>query len=257
MLEMKLLSMAVSLGSACGARAEITLLVLAVLGRLGCIDLPASLSWIESTTALGGLAALALLESLTERDEDMYELLALLHYGTRGACGWFVALAAVHTDANLPPWALGFIGAAVAIGTHALRVRLHELLQDFELDIVSPRLWLLRLEEGGVIGVCVAAILAPYIALSIIIATTAAGFAAQRLAAHLEHRRRLRLAVKRGGQFALVHLMMTAVRSSSVGAPLLKFVRAFCNAARISAAGDWQWSVMICMTSGVPNGVSV
>jgi Domain of unknown function (DUF4126) len=165
------------LGSASGTRAGVTLLALGLMARFQSIAPPAGLGWIASAPALGGFAALALVELLAERDDDVADLLAWVQYGTRGLCGAVAALAAAaaaKSGWHPPTWAMGAAGAAFAIATQGARRRLHAILLKVRSEAFDPRRWLARIEEGGAIGLAVASLAAPLLVAALIAAGVAA-----------------------------------------------------------------------------------
>jgi hypothetical protein len=177
-LSFALVSQAIGLSSASGTRAGGSLLLVAVAAHFHYISLPPELTWISTPQALGAFVALLAFEMYTQRDSDLRMLLGLAQAGLSAASGATVALASmdVHVEA-LPPWALGALGAAVAVGTHSLRQWLHAQLEQLESDVLHPHRWLLRTEDllGLSIGVC-ALLFAPLaLALVLLLALAAAG----------------------------------------------------------------------------------
>ena len=79
-------------------------------------------------------------------------------------------------DAGTVELASPAVGAVMAVGTHGLRSQLHEGLRGFGDSVLSPRTWLLWLERGGMLGLLIAMLLAPVIALGfVILAAVGAG----------------------------------------------------------------------------------
>lgn len=158
------------LGTASGTRAALVLALLSGMGRLGYVAFPEELAWLASTPAVGLLLGAALLEEFLERDDDAQQLLGILKYGVHGTGA--VVTSYVLVDALDLPWSgwpLVVIGGLLALGTHGLRMRLHAILRDFEIGIVSPRTWLTYLEVGGVMGVVASVVLAPILALVLVL----------------------------------------------------------------------------------------
>ncbi|MCC6337108.1 MAG: zinc ribbon domain-containing protein [Myxococcales bacterium] len=180
------------LATASGTRAALSLLLLAAGARLGKVALPPGLGFLTHDAALGALLALSILEQATQRDDDVRKLLAVLSYGVHGLAGTLVGLAAQKSVGleHAPPVALGAAGAALALLTQGARQRLHDALGALEHDVVSPRRWLVRLENGGVLGVAVAALLAPVVALAFVLSGAALTVAALVAARKLEGRAR-------------------------------------------------------------------
>ncbi|HSP79464.1 MAG TPA: DUF4126 domain-containing protein [Myxococcaceae bacterium] len=184
-----LLSQAVGLGGASGTRAGWSLLAVAVAAHAGRVVLPPELEWMGSPQALAGFGVLLAFEWLTERDEDAHLLLGLVQYGLSAAAGALTVMASLQVSTEgLPPWVLGAGGALFAVGTLGLRRRLYEELADLESELFHPLRWLHRLEEGGVVGLCLAIFLAAPLALGGVVLAVSAGVLAGLLARKLEAR---------------------------------------------------------------------
>ena len=183
-----LLSQVLSASAASGARGAATLLVVAVAGYFGWIELPESLDVLATVPGIAVLATFAVLEELAEGDEDLQELLELGNYVLRAALGAFVAytvaagadggVVEASASTGVLETASPVAGAALATGTHHLRAKLHASARGFGDSALSPRSWLVWLERGGVAGVLVAVVFAPVIALAfVLLASVAAGIA--------------------------------------------------------------------------------
>ena len=159
-----------SASSLSGSRAALTLLAIALGAHFDWIDLPEALSMLSTTPAIVALATLAVLEEVIEGDEDLQELLHLVNYATRAGSGaiasWAVTAGA---DAGSVEMVSPAVGAVVALAAHRLRSQLHEDLRGFGDTVLSPRTWLLWLERGGMLGLLIAMLLAPVIALGFVI----------------------------------------------------------------------------------------
>ena len=162
--------------SLAGTRASLTLLGLALAARFGLLEAPQE--WMSSNVGLGILLALVVLEELAEQDEDLQAWVDLFAYALRGGAG---ALAAAGLQSvgleQLPSWSLGLVGAGAAVATHHMRAKLHEQLAGFGEGLLSPRTWLAWLELGGVIGLLVAVVFAPVLALAFVSVAAVAGVA--------------------------------------------------------------------------------
>lgn len=181
----------VGLGAAAGTRAGLTLLGVAVAGHLGWLELPTSWQFLQAPPALGVLAALVAYETFAERDDDVQELLGMVHLVLRLVSGALAVQATLPADAgSVLSWAGGGGGAAVAAGTHTVRQWLHNLLKQVKNDVADPRRWLLRLEEGGALGVLVATLLFPFLALLLVAGCAMAGVIVTGLARGWEARNR-------------------------------------------------------------------
>ena len=168
------LSQMLSAASLSGSRAALTLLAIALGGHAGWIDLPESLSFLSTAPAIAALSALVVLEEAIEGDEELQELLHIVNYATRAGTGavasWMIAAGA---DSGTVELASPVVGAMVALAIHELRGKIHEGLRGFGDSILSPRSWLLWLERGGMLGLLIAMLLAPVIALVFVILASA------------------------------------------------------------------------------------
>jgi hypothetical protein len=189
MIPFSLVSQAIGLGSASGTRAGLSLLAVAVASHLGYVTLPPDLAWMAHPGALGGFAVVLAFEMSTQRDEDVRMLMGLVQYGLSGTSGALGVLATLDVPAgNVPEWALGAGGALLAVGSLALRRRLHAAVADLENELFHPQKWLHRLEEGGALGVCIAVFLAPFLALALVLLAALAGLVGSVAARRLEAR---------------------------------------------------------------------
>ncbi len=173
----ELLARVLSTGALAGTRASLTLLGVALAARLGLMGAPQE--WMTSDVGLGLLLALVVLEELAEQDEDLQALFDVFAYALRGGAGALaagtIAGATGELGVELPGWAAALIGAGVATGTHHLRARLHAQLTGIGDGLLSPRTWLAWLELGGVLGLLVAVVMAPVVALAFVGVASVAG----------------------------------------------------------------------------------
>ncbi|WP_242394772.1 DUF4126 family protein [Anaeromyxobacter oryzisoli] len=174
-------------GAASGTRAALTLLGVGLGARLLDVPLGADGALLARPAVLGALAALALGEATLERDDDLQDLAAPALSAVRAAAG---GLAAAATLERLPAWAAGAAGVAVALGTDALRRRLHRALRRVRTEVTEPRRWLVRLEGGGALGIAFAALAAPAVAAAAVALSVAVALGATRLARAAEALRR-------------------------------------------------------------------
>jgi hypothetical protein len=181
----------IGIGTCSGTRAALAMLVVATMARMGYVQLPESLSILASTPALGGLLAAAIMEEWLERDDDAQQILAMIKYGVHGAGAMVLGYGLVE-QLHLPlqGWPIAAIGAALAVMTHNLRMRVHDALRGIAAGIVSPRRWLAWLEAGGVIGVSVAVLLAPAVAMVFVLLAGLCGVALWTVLRALERSRR-------------------------------------------------------------------
>lgn len=167
----------ISVSASAGARGSLTLLMLASAARLGFAELPPFLEILASDQGLAALAALSAFEEFAEQDEDLQQVVQMLNLVTRGIAGSLAALSLAPETGTPEPLA-GAIGFGTAAGTQWLRGRVHETLAGLGDGIHSPRTWLAYLEAGGVVGLVVAVLAAPFLALAFVLAAGLAGVAA-------------------------------------------------------------------------------
>jgi hypothetical protein len=179
-----LLSQLLAAAGLTGIRASWVLLALTLGALGGRFSLPPELAFLATPGGVAALLSLAILEHHLEQDEDLQDLLSLLQYALRGS-GAVVVAWAFRTPAlqqlPVPPWALAALAAALAMLTHHLRRRLFQQLYGFGSGLLSPRTWLLWLESGGLVGMLAALVLAPGLALVLLVLATMASL----LLAHL------------------------------------------------------------------------
>ncbi len=188
-LPFSLVSQAIGLGGATGTRAGMSLLAVALAARAGKVLLPPELLWMTSTAAMVGFVVVLAFEYFTYRDDDMQMMLGVVHYGLTGGSGATVMIALLDMSTqDTPTWMLGSIGAAIGMGSLALRRWLHAQFEEVENALLRPRTWLTMLEEGGTVGLCAAVFLAPSLALAIVVGAALAGLAAGFMAKQVEAR---------------------------------------------------------------------
>ncbi len=175
----ELVARLLSTSALAGTRGSLTLLGLALAARFGLLG--AVQPWMTSNVGLGLLLALVVLEELAEQDEDLQALFDLFAYALRGGAGVLAAgtiqASAEGAGVALPEWGAALLGAGVATATHHLRAKLHEQLHGIGDGLLSPRTWLAWLELGGVVGLLVAMVFAPAIALGFVVLASAGGLA--------------------------------------------------------------------------------
>ena len=189
MIPFTLLSQAVGLSSASGTRAGVSLLAVALASHQGYVSLPASLQWMAHPGAMAAFAVILVFEMLTDRDEDMHMLLGLVQYGLSASSGAMTVMASMNVPTgSVPEWAVGAAGAGMAIATLALRRRVHAEFMGLESEFFHPLKWLNRLQEGGVLGLCLAVFFAPAFAISVVLVMVVAGVVAAWMAHRMEAR---------------------------------------------------------------------
>jgi len=184
-----LVSQAIGLSSASGTRAGVSLLAVTLAAHQGYVSLPTSLQWMAHPGAMAAFAVVLVFEMITDRDEDMHMLLGLVQYGLSASSGAMSVMASMNVAAPaVPEWALGAGGAGLAIATLALRRRVHSEFMGLESEFFHPLRWLNRLQEGGVIGLCLAIFFAPAFAVAVVVFMLAAGVVAAWMAHRMEAR---------------------------------------------------------------------
>lgn len=171
------------LSAASGTRGALVLIVLGLAGRFVGLPLDGPWAALSRPEVLGALGALALFEAWAERDDDLRSLAALALTGVQAASGAVTGLALAD---RLPPWAAGALGVGVALLVSVLRGQVHRLLAAARTEVADPRRWLTRLEGGGALGVAVAALLAPVLAVVLVVTAALVGLAIARTARAVE-----------------------------------------------------------------------
>ncbi|KIG19245.1 hypothetical protein DB30_03801 [Enhygromyxa salina] len=173
----ELVARLVSTSALAGTRASLTLLCLGLAGRFELLAAPHP--WMTSNVGLGVLLALVIVEELAEQDEDLQALFDMVAYALRGGAGALAAgtiqASASGAGLEIPQWGAAMVGAGLAVGTHHLRAQLHQQLVGAGEGVLSPRTWLAWLELGGVLGLMVAIVLAPILALGFVVVASLAG----------------------------------------------------------------------------------
>ncbi|PRQ02316.1 hypothetical protein ENSA5_24070 [Enhygromyxa salina] len=169
----------ISTSALAGTRASLTLLCLGLAARFEVMAAPQE--WMSSNVGLAVLLALVIIEELAEQDEDLQALFDLFAYALRGGAGALAAstiqASAGELGVELPQWGAALVGAGLATGTHHLRARMHEQLRGAGDSVLSPRTWLAWLELGGVLGLMVAVVIAPVVALGFVVLASLGGVA--------------------------------------------------------------------------------
>ncbi|HEX8705971.1 MAG TPA: DUF4126 domain-containing protein [Myxococcaceae bacterium] len=189
MIPFTVVSQAVGLSSASGTRAGVSLLAVALASNQGYVSLPAALQWMAHPGAMAAFAVVLVFEMLTDRDEDMHMLLGLVQYGLSASSGAMTVMASMNVQtASVPEWAVGAAGAGMAIATLALRRQVHAQFMGLESEFFHPLKWLNRLQEGGVLGLCLAVFFAPVFAIAVVVVMVVAGVVAAWMAHRMEAR---------------------------------------------------------------------
>lgn len=175
----ELVARLISTSALAGTRASLTLLCLALAARFEIVAAPQE--WMSTNLGLGILLALVVVEELAEQDEDLQAVFDVFAYALRGGAGALAAGSIQGTAAQLgvdvPGWGAAIVGAGLATGTHHMRAQLHEQLRGVGDSVLSPRTWLAWLELGGVLGLMVAIMIAPVLALVFVVLASLGGLA--------------------------------------------------------------------------------
>ena len=160
---------AISGSAAAGGRAGLTLLGMSIAGYCGWIDFPPGIALLATLPGIAGLAGITLIEEFTERDEDMQEILQWVSYGTKGMAGALAIWSIDVMPEGTPPWLATPVGMILAGATHYYRMKLHETLRGLGDHWLSPRTYLVWLETGGIVALIAAILIAPILAMLMVV----------------------------------------------------------------------------------------
>jgi len=156
----------VGLAAASGLRAFLPLLAVGLAGRHGFLHLQPGLEWLESDPALWSLAAATALELIGDKVPVVDHVLDSIGTVVRPVAAW-VATYAVLQDWGTP-WAQLL---AVALGVGALAVhgaKVHTRLGSTALSLGHANPILSTLEDAVALGLVLAAVLVPLLALALV-----------------------------------------------------------------------------------------
>lgn len=191
MLSFALVSQLIGLSSASGTRAGGSLLLLALAAHFHFLALPPELAWMATPEAMGSFATLLAFEMYTQRDVDLRMLLGTAQFALSAGSGAMVALASMGLETGrLSPWAVGAVGAGIAVATLATRQRLQQSVDQLESELFHPNKWLMRTEDCLALGMAAAAILWAPLALTLVGVFTVGCVALGLLARRMEARSR-------------------------------------------------------------------
>ncbi|WP_163997182.1 DUF4126 domain-containing protein [Pyxidicoccus caerfyrddinensis] len=188
MLSFALISQLIGLSSASGTRAGGSLLLLALAAHFRFLVLPADMAWMATPEAMGIFVTLLAFEMYTQRDGDLRMFLGSAQLALSAGSGAMVALASMGVQTGqLSPWAVGAVGAGIAVATLSMRQRLQQSVDQLESELFHPYRWLMRAEDFLGLGVAAAAILWAPLALALVgiftVGCVAAGMVARRMEA--------------------------------------------------------------------------
>ena len=179
MLSFALISQLIGLSSASGTRAGGSLLLLALAAHFQILALPQEMAWMATPEAMAIFITLLAFEMYTQRDGDLRMFL-----GT-------AALASMGVQAGqMPSWAVGAVGAGIAVATLSMRQRLAQSVDQLESELFHPYRWLMRAEDCLALGLAAAALLWAPLALALVLVFTVGSVVAGAVARRLEARSR-------------------------------------------------------------------
>jgi len=153
--------------AACGLRAFLPLLVVGLAGRLGWIELKDGMHWLETTPALVCFGAATVIEIAGDKIPIVDHVLDTIGTVVRPVAAWIAGIAVLtHWGA---PWAqiAGVVFGGGALAVHALKAKTRLGSTALTLGHANPAIS--SAEDATTLGLLALAILAPLIALAIVI----------------------------------------------------------------------------------------
>ncbi|QSQ27456.1 DUF4126 domain-containing protein [Pyxidicoccus parkwayensis] len=191
MLSFALISQLIGLSSASGTRAGGSLLLVGLAAHFQFLTLPPEMAWMATPEALAIFITLLAFEMYTQRDGDLRMFLGTAQLALSAGSGAMVALASAGMrTGQLPPWAVGVVGAGIALATLTMRQRLARSVDQLESELFHPYRWLMRAEDCLALGLAAAALLWAPLALALVLMFTVGSVVAGVLARRLEARSR-------------------------------------------------------------------
>lgn len=130
-------------------------------------------------------------EMYTQRDGDLRMFLGLAQLALSASSGAMVAMASLGVQpGTVPSWAVGAVGAGIAVATLTMRQRLAQGVEQLESEVLHPYKWLMRAEDFLGLGVAAAAILWAPLALLLVLVFTVGCVVASAAARRIEARSR-------------------------------------------------------------------
>jgi len=157
----------VAIAAACGLRAFLPLLALAIASRLGLVHLAPGAAWLGGDVALASLAIAAVLEMLADKLPVVDHALDLLATFVRPAAA---AVAAWATFGRIDPvlsWVAAVVLGAGALGIHALKAKTRLGSTALTLGHANPVLS--TAEDGAAAALSAAAIWVPLLAGALVV----------------------------------------------------------------------------------------
>ena len=154
-----------------GIRVYLTVFGVGIAGALGWLELPQALQATESPWVLGTSGALAAAEFFADKIPGVDSIWDLLHTVLRIPVGAFLAAAAMSPDGQLGAGMLA-AGAGVALTSHVVKAGTRALLNTSPEPVSN---WTASVtEDAVVVGGLALAFSHPWLALSVVVAVSAA-----------------------------------------------------------------------------------
>jgi Domain of unknown function (DUF4126) len=157
----------VAIAAACGLRAFLPLLALALASRFGLVHLSASAGWMGSNAALWSLGVAAVLEMLADKvpvvDHALDVVGTFVRPAAAAVAGW-----ATFGDVNpLLAWVAALVLGSGAMGIHALKAKTRLGSTALTLGHANPLLS--AGEDVTAAGISAAAIFVPFAAAAVVL----------------------------------------------------------------------------------------
>jgi uncharacterized membrane protein len=166
------LASGIVVSAACGLRAFLPLLVVGFAGRLGWIPLKDGMHWLETTPALVCFGAATVVEIAGDKIPIVDHMLDTIGTAIRPVAAWIAGIAVLAHWGS--PWAqiagVAFGGSALAV--HALKAKARLGSTALTLGHANPLIS--GAEDLTTLGLLALAILAPLVALAIVVALVVA-----------------------------------------------------------------------------------
>lgn len=161
-----------ALAAACGLRVFVPLLAVGVAARLGVVDLTGNFAWIGSAQAVATFGVATVAEVVAYHVPWLDNLLDAAASPTAVVAGVLVAASVMTGVDPLVKWTLAVVaGGGMAGSVQAGTVALRQLSSLGTGGLANPVI--ATLEAGGAIGLAVAALLVPALALLTVVALLA------------------------------------------------------------------------------------
>lgn len=168
----------IALASACGLRAFLPLWILGLLGRVHVISLGGNLEWLSHDFALVALGVATVVEIAADKIPIVDHALDVFGLVARPAAAWLSSYAVFHGWPT--PWGQGaaLALALLALGIQVAKAKLRIGTTALTLGHANPLVSVL--EDLASLVMALAAVLAPFVALIVVLALFAAAVARRR-----------------------------------------------------------------------------